>query len=278
MTSIDDISDYLEFINRTKVINSIFDGIDYDKVDSTDIVYNNHNLEFDTIIFKNITFKYKYSKKIILDNFSLKIEANNKIIGITGKSGIGKSTFIKLLLKLYKYNGNIYIDGVDIQKLSTEYIRKSIVYVNQESKLFDKKIIDNLFYACSNKDKCTVYLEEIMKFEKIKDLFKNIDLNKKSVKAGDNLSGGQKQVINIINGLISPSKILILDEPTNALDQSLKNEIINLIVYFKKYKKCIIIISHDKDMYPYFDQKVSINSLNEEEEEEEIRRKIHEYE
>jgi len=279
LSSIDEISDYLEFINRTKVINNIFKDIDYDKVDNNNIIYKNHNLEFDKIVFENITFKYRYTKKVILYNFNLKIEANNKIIGITGKSGIGKSTFIKLLIKMYKYDGNIYIDGVNIQKLNTEYIRKSIVYVNQESKLFDKKIIDNIFYACNNKDKCSVHLQEIMKFEKIKDLFKNIDLNKRSVKAGDNLSGGQKQAINIINGLISPSKILILDEPTNALDQSLKNEIINLIVYFKKYKKCIIIISHDKDIFPYFDQKVSINSLNEEDEEEEERRRIiHEYE
>jgi putative ABC transport system ATP-binding protein len=75
---------------------------------------------------------------------------------------------------------------------------------------------------------------------------------------GDKLSGGQKQVINIINGLITPSKIIILDEPTNGLDGDLKVEIINIIRYFKKYKKCIIIISHDKEIYNIFDKVIKI--------------------
>jgi ABC-type bacteriocin/lantibiotic exporter with double-glycine peptidase domain len=75
---------------------------------------------------------------------------------------------------------------------------------------------------------------------------------------GENLSGGQRQIINIINGLIIPSKVLILDEPTNALDPFLKKDVISLIKYFKKYKKCIIIISHDKDIYSIFDETINI--------------------
>ena len=75
---------------------------------------------------------------------------------------------------------------------------------------------------------------------------------------GDKLSGGQKQVINIINGLITPSKIIILDEPTNGLDADLKMEIIHIIKYFKKYKKCILIISHDKEIVDIFDKVITI--------------------
>ena len=153
----------------------------------------------------------------------------------------------------------VFIDDVDINTLNTYYIRKNIVYVNQNTKLFDKKIIENIFYGCNDYEQCDIYLSEIMKLEKIGELYKNVDLYKKNAGfGGENLSGGQRQVINIINGLISPAKILILDEPTNALDPELKKEIIQLIKIFKKYKQCIIIISHDKDIFPIFDETIDI--------------------
>jgi ABC-type bacteriocin/lantibiotic exporter with double-glycine peptidase domain len=262
LTSVQQIPEYIEFIGRSAMINNTFKDINFNKIYSNDDEYIDHALEFNTIIFENISFKYKNQKKNILNNFNLYIETDNKIIGITGLSGIGKSTFVKLLIKMYKYDGDIYIDGININKLNTNYIRKNIIYVNQDSKLFDKKIIENIFFACDNKTDCNEYLKEIMKFKKIKDLFENLDFNGASVgKAGEGISGGQRQVINIINGLVSPSKIVILDEPTNALDGELKHEIIELIKYFKKYKKCIIIISHDKDIFPFFDQTIKMNQM-----------------
>ena len=157
-----------------------------------------------------------------------------------------------------KCEGDIYIDDINIKRLDSAYIRKNIVYVHQNSRLFDIKIIENIMYGCNKSKESNIYLQEIMQFDKIKSLFKNIDFNKKAGMSGDNLSGGQRQVINIINGLISPSKILILDEPTNALDYQLKEQVIDLIKYFKKYKKCIIIISHEKDVFPLFDEKIEI--------------------
>ena len=76
--------------------------------------------------------------------------------------------------------------------------------------------------------------------------------------SGENLSGGQRQVVNLIGGLINPSKILILDEPTNALDRDLKLEILDIIKYFKPYKQCILIITHDKDVYEIFDEQLKL--------------------
>ena len=97
-----------------------------------------------------------------------------------------------------------------------------------------------------------------MQFPAIKKLFSNLDFNKKAGFSGENLSGGQKQIINIVNGLVMQSKIVILDEPTNALDNELKKDVISMIKYFKQYKKCIIIISHDKDIFSIFDNKIDI--------------------
>jgi len=90
-------------------------------------------------------------------------------------------------------------------------------------------------------------------------LFKNIDIeNKKSGNLGENLSGGQRQAVNIIGGLINPSKILILDEPTNALDYDLKREIMRLIQDYSKSKNAILIISHDKDIIPICSSTIKI--------------------
>jgi ABC-type bacteriocin/lantibiotic exporter with double-glycine peptidase domain len=164
---------------------------------------------------------------------------------------------------MHKYNGNIYIDDINTKNINTSYIRKNIIYVSQNAKLFDNYLIDNIFYGCEEKeyDSSKKHLEVIMGYKKISELYKNVDLNnKKAGLSGENLSGGQRQVINIINGLIVPSKIVILDEPTNALDIELKKEIIQIIKYFKKYKNAIIIISHDKDIFNIFEETINLNN------------------
>lgn len=103
------------------------------------------------------------------------------------------------------------------------------------------------------------YLNIILKYPKINQLYKNVDIhNHSSGPLGENLSGGQRQIVNIIGGLINPSKILILDEPTNALDPELKEELIQLIRDFKQYKKCIIIITHDSAVHSIFDETIRL--------------------
>jgi len=79
---------------------------------------------------------------------------------------------------------------------------------------------------------------------------------------GEKLSGGQRQIVNIISGLINPSRIVILDEPTNALDKQLKIELLDIIKQFKKEKQAIIIITHDKDVYPMFDDHIDLENSN----------------
>jgi ATP-binding cassette subfamily B protein len=262
--TINNLPDWLEFIGRIEYITEDFNKMLGDDLNIQELLnknYNTHELKFDNIKFDNVTFYYKSKKTTpVFTNTSLNIDANQKIIGITGLSGKGKSSFAKLLLRLYEpISGKIYIDGVDISTVDPDYIRKNITYVNQNSRLFDKKILDNMMYGCKDTDKCKEYLKDIMKYPKIQGLYKNVDIyNSYAGSLGENLSGGQRQVVNIISGLINPSKILILDEPTNALDPELKRELLMLIGDFKQYKKSIIIITHDRDVYALFDETLKL--------------------
>jgi len=264
LSTLQNLPDYLEFVGRLEYIIQDFNTMLGDKENLLTIENKRYSfkvLDFAKIEFKNVSFHYnqQHDTKIFTD-LSLTIHTQNKIIGMTGLSGKGKSSFAKLLLRLYEPNaGTILIDGVDIQTVDPVYIRENITYVNQNSKLFDKKIIDNMSYGCSDLAICEKHLGEIMQYPTIQQLYKNVDvLNGKAGSLGENLSGGQRQVVNIISGLINPSKILILDEPTNALDSALKEEVLAMIQHFRQYKQCIIIITHDRDVYSLFDETLQI--------------------
>jgi ABC-type multidrug transport system ATPase subunit len=98
------------------------------------------------------------------------------------------------------------------------------------------------------------------KYPKIKSLFKDNDIHTTRVgPLGEKMSGGQRMIISILTGLISPESCgLVLDEPTTGLDPELKTEIIDLIRENREKKKFIIVISHDKDIYRIFDEKKEI--------------------
>uniref|UniRef100_A0A6C0KHR7 ABC transporter domain-containing protein n=1 Tax=viral metagenome TaxID=1070528 RepID=A0A6C0KHR7_9ZZZZ len=260
LTMIQQIPDFIEFLGRSDSVVKHFQNMAEDYTQFMKTNYIEKPLQFNKIRFENVDFKYKQGFSYVLKKFNKTLDLNDKIIGIVGLSGNGKSTIAKLIIKMYKAeSGAIYIDDENIMNIDGNYIRNHITYVNQNSKLFDRKIIENLLYGCYDLDICNKYLHIIMKYPKIKELYKNVDIhNKKAGLFGENLSGGQRQVVNLIGGLVMPSQIVILDEPTNALDMALKKEVIQLIADFKKYKKCIMIITHDKDLFPIFNETIKV--------------------
>lgn len=258
---LDQVDDLVESNGRAEAVSKFFKNI-VDNYDST--LHNKYDpieLNFEKITFENVYFKYESASEdsYIFKNVNVTLKTTgNKIIGIHGNSGKGKSTFVKLIMKLYTLtDGKIFIDDKDISKIDADYIRKNIIYINQSGKLFDIELIQNMLYGCEeeNIDLCRERLNTILKYEKLKGLYGNMDMETaKCGSLGENLSGGQRQIANVISGLIHPAKVLILDEPTNALDPELKTELLGLIKEFKKYKECIIIITHDSAVYPIFDE------------------------
>lgn len=264
------IPGYIEYFGRIQMIIDEFEKmIGKEKYNNESIIksiinkennYKTVNLKFETIRFENVTFKYDKREQIIFDNYSKELYLKDKIIGITGLSGNGKSSFVKLIMRLHTCNsGVIYIDNQDIKTVDPFYIRENITYVNQNARLFDRKIMENILYGCKDISVCNENLREILSYSKIQELYRNVDISTSDAgPLGENLSGGQRQVINIISGLINPTKILILDEPTNALDPELKRELLLILKNFRKYKNCIMIITHDRDVYSLFDETLEI--------------------
>jgi ATP-binding cassette subfamily B protein len=130
------VSDAIEQYGRLEAIVEWFRPFE-DKLDILNVKYNKNDVSFDHIEFKNVSFQYNKNTEKIFDKTNIDIYTNNgKIIGIIGNSGKGKSTFTKLMLKLYKVDeGQILIDGKNIDELDPDYIRENIVYINQNARL-----------------------------------------------------------------------------------------------------------------------------------------------
>lgn len=193
--------------------------------------------------FKNVKFKYRDDEDYTLKDLSLKIEPYKKI-AVVGRSGNGKSTIFNLLLRYFdKTEGSITIDGIDIEDLTEESLRKSISIIRQSPFLFNLTIFDNFKLV-----KEDVTLEEVRcvcKKAYIDDYIMNLPKGYDTVigEGGINLSGGQKQRIAIARTLLLGTKIILFDEATSALDNESQEHIKKTIDNLVK-DHTVIIVAH----------------------------------
>jgi ATP-binding cassette subfamily C protein LapB len=196
---------------------------------------------FGHIEFKNVSFKYPGCNVLALDNVSFTIEAGEKV-GIIGRIGSGKSTIAKLILKLYDIDeGNILLDGIDINQIDPADIRKNIGYVSQDIHLLRGTVKDNITSSKRNYND-----EDMIKASKISGVERFVHTHPKGYdipigERGIGLSGGQKQSIAIARALMQDSTIMLLDEPTNAMDNSTEKELIKNLKLELKDKSLFLI-------------------------------------
>ncbi len=204
------------------------------------------------IEFRGVNFSYPsdIDKKLILKNFNINIMSGKKI-AIVGESGCGKSTIVNLIERLYDINnGQILIDGIELNKYDIQYLRNYIGYVQQEPVLFNQSIKKNIIFGREEyltrlgnidelvKNACdeTYASEFINKLEEGLDYVVGIK--------GSKLSGGQKQRIAIARAIIGNPKLLILDEATSSLDNISEKEVQKSLDNISKNNITTIIIAH----------------------------------
>ena len=198
------------------------------------------NFEFNSSIeFKDFNFSYEDNNHVLEDiNFTIN---KGETIGVVGKTGSGKTTFIKQLLRLYPIEENtILLDGKGIERYYDYSVRAKIGYAPQEYQLFSKSIKENvLFYRYDLEDKLDDVLEQA-------DIKKDISRFKDGIDTlvGENglsLSGGQKQRLGIARALLSNPEILILDDSLSAVDSNTEKNIIENIKKNREGKTNIIV-------------------------------------
>ena len=177
-----------------------------------------------SIKFDNVSFAY-VEQNYILKDFNLTIE-NGERIGIVGPTGAGKSTISNLIHRFYDTNkGKVILGGVEIRKLSQEYIGKKVGMVLQDPFLFSGTILDNVKYG--NKDVSLNDVEKATKELGMMDFINSLDDGFNTVigQRGSDLSMGQRQLLSILRALVADTQYLILDEATSSIDSYTEKKI-----------------------------------------------------
>lgn len=207
-----------------------------DAENATELVITNPSIEIKDIAFE-------YHKNEVFRDFSLNVPAGQKL-GLVGRSGAGKSTFISLLLRHYDLKkGQIQISGTDISRVTLNSLRKNIGYVPQDTSLFHRSIKENIGY--SNPDADFAEIINAAKLAYADEFIKNLSSGYETLvgERGVKLSGGQRQRIAIARAFLKNAPILLLDEATSSLDSESEKAIQESLVTLMK-GRTVIAIAH----------------------------------
>jgi ABC-type bacteriocin/lantibiotic exporter with double-glycine peptidase domain len=236
-----------------KILKREIDQV-YNNDINQEIIQKNEIVLKNSILIKDISFKYKSRDNKILNNISLEIK-NKQTIGIIGQSGSGKSTLMDLIIGLFKpTSGIISCDGVDIQtNLRSWY--QNIGYVPQNIQLFDNSIKMNIAFGIDESEVNIDRVNECLKMSKLDNWVQSLE-NGIATIVGDKgirISGGQRQRIGIARALYNNPKILFFDESTSSLDLKTEDELMKEVnSLLKDITK--IVISHRMDTLKNCDQ------------------------
>jgi ATP-binding cassette, subfamily C, bacterial LapB len=200
-----------------------------------------------TIEFKDVTFSYPEQPVAALQNISFRVAAGERV-GIIGRIGSGKTTIEKLIMGLYRpTSGSVWIDGVDLQQIDPADLRKNIAYVPQDPMLFFGTVRNNIVYGAPYvDDRAMLQAAEIAgvtEFVNRHPLGFDMPVGER----GEGLSGGQRQTIAIARALLLDPVLLLLDEPSNSLDNRSEE---NLKARLAQHmgSKTLLLVTHRASM------------------------------
>ncbi len=254
----------INFKGATPTVLSFLEIINNDKGNLE--INNNENVNFSkNIIIKDLTYKYQEKSQNILKDLNLEIKKNEKV-AIKGQTGTGKTTLLNLISGLLKpTSGKILIDGNQINFNNITKWQKNIAIVPQNIFLNDATIYENIAIG---KNINEIDLDKVIKVAKISQINDFVERlpNKYHEKIGERgvrLSGGQRQRISIARALYRSPEVLIMDEPTNALDSKTEKLVIENLINNKEMT--IIIITHSKNTLQFFDKIIDLDKLEKDE-------------
>lgn len=226
------------------LVNYYFDIMNTkDEMEYGDKVLDTTEFELE---FKNVSFRYPDAENYSLRNINIKIK-NGEHLAVVGRNGSGKTTFIKLMCRLYDVtDGEILINGINIKDYTKESIIQLYSVVFQDFRIFSLPLNDNVCAGKEHdKDKLYNCLEQANIKERTESLPNkdNTILYKDMDKAGVEISGGEAQKLALARALYKDSPVVILDEPTASLDPIAENEIYSRFNSFTQ-NKTAIYISH----------------------------------
>ena len=205
----------------------------------------------------NISFKYPSNNKYILQDVNLKIRTGESI-GITGKTGEGKSTFIDLICGLLEpQEGKILVDNNDIQKNIKSWQQK-IGYVPQNIYLLDDTISENIIFGKKIDKETDKNLSNSIKLAQLDKLISKLPegLNTVVGDRGTRLSGGQVQRIGIARAIMSDAQVLVFDEATSALDIETEKKLYSLL---KERELSLISVGHRPSLKDFHENILELN-------------------
>lgn len=195
------------------------------------------------IEFNHVNFAYALKNEPVLSELTVKIRGGERV-GLVGKSGAGKSTITKLLLRTYDVNsGVISIDGQDISKVTQDSLHEAIAVVPQESILFHRSLRDNIAYGKPDADEQEI--EQAAKLAQAHGFIENLPMGYETYvgERGVKLSGGERQRVAIARAILKNAPILVLDEATASLDS--ESEVaIQKALHELMQGKTVIAIAH----------------------------------
>ena len=263
------ISKITQSVQSIKFNSAVVDLVYRELVDFKTIPNNKKKEEplfdefiFNNINFENVSFSYSTRKKKILNNINIEIKKGDKI-GVIGKTGSGKSTFLNLFTGLLEpEDGKIKVNQTEIKNSLSSW-QKLIGYVPQNVSIIDESV---LFNISLEEDYNKIDLKKVDEVLKSVDLYDYIYSLPKKVhelagEYGKNFSGGQCQRLGIARALYRNPEIIVLDESTNALDTETEEQIINYINNIKR-DKIIILVAHRKTALKNCDKIIKIENGN----------------
>jgi ATP-binding cassette, subfamily C, bacterial LapB len=211
------------------------------------------------IEFREVSFSYPGTEEKALSKVSFKIKAGEHV-ALLGRMGSGKTTIHKLMLGLYQpTEGSILVDGVDIRQIDTAELRRCVGYVQQDTQLFYGTMRENLTIASPHVDDATVlaaaHTGGIDDF--INAHPKGFDLL--IGERGETLSGGQKQGVGIARAFITKPSIILLDEPTSAMDHSSEDAVKNRLKEASN-GKTVVLITHRTTLFDLANRIIVVDS------------------